>query len=832
MRLLVLVATAFGLVSGLQNALEPYEGGVWLHSMDHGMTPSSNLTALVGENSPKKEEKIGEDRPKKFLTPYKDVNNGKKCPTYVATCGKTKNCVSVDLVDKLPITKYRTIPHEKIIKVLQQRKDLRSKHLRIRSIQEWYFACGFYTFPLIVMNQLLVAKALDLIGDKKPFVYMPEDHHYHNCAQNKSQLDFWEKWFQPVSSEANWRNISEEDVWEFSQDSIVTMYYDTRTVHAYPYSERDSGDAKWIQHQRELAGLVNTEYLHVNSDLRKESLEYTSGAFGSEETKVMGVHMRGTDKFTSHKIVPETYIAETDLFMKNNPDGKIFLATDDPEYVTTMKNKYGNDKLLTRPVMRAAHNIFYNDSVDKDKKCREVLLDSLVLAQCDSMVKTWSGVSEFAVYFRDSEFGQSPKFDKVVDLQLEGPSQISVLAMTDDEESSKDEEKNNLTACEDMDFIRRNSTYLPPVLRYLKCDQGHESKQIDSQLSFLASDKCDRYSGSAFMNKGHDHIRPKITPHLVELGFGATMHSLVKPMMMAIKNGYCIHDPIGWNKYNCSSWSQLFQSVDTPMSGLDEDSVVEPIQTSYKDSSFCHLVFQGQSRWDWEYKGWKKCSLDYSVETNGVQVLPEPYQKKGLFFTVAHILSFLMRPKAALYKEVREFKEKIGWPKDQPVIALHVRHGDSCLETATQQARKCDSFDTHMESVEKIAKKYGIKHVYIATDSDTIWKGLKKYPQYTFLYDKKEERGGKRNNETVDILLEARRLNGCNEAYNVVKDLALLGEGDAFVGKFTSNIDRIAYVLQYRRAGTFTPYISMDSPWCFDFGVRSGRTNTGMDFYC
>jgi len=63
-------------------------------------------------------------------------------------------------------------------------------------------------------------------------------------------------------------------------------------------------------------------------------------------------------------------------------------------------------------------------------------------------------------------------------------------------------------------------------------------------------------------------------------------------------------------------------------------------------------------------------------------------------------------------------------------------------------------------------------------------------------------------------------------------DLALLGSGDAFVGKFTSNIDRIAYALQYANAKTYTPYVSLDAPWCFDFGVRSGRTIDGGDFFC
>ena len=67
----------------------------------------------------------------------------------------------------------------------------------------------------------------------------------------------------------------------------------------------------------------------------------------------------------------------------------------------------------------------------------------------------------------------------------------------------------------------------------------------------------------------------------------------------------------------------------------------------------------------------------------------------------------------------------------------------------------------------------------------------------------------------------------------VLFDLLLLGESAALVGKFTSNLDRIAYALMSARGGCLRPYVSLDAAWCFDFGVRgSGVGVNGTRFQC
>ena len=58
-----------------------------------------------------------------------------------------------------------------------------------------------------------------------------------------------------------------------------------------------------------------------------------------------------------------------------------------------------------------------------------------------------------------------------------------------------------------------------------------------------------------------------------------------------------------------------------------------------------------------------------------------------------------------------------------------------------------------------------------------------------------------------------------------------MAEASGFVGKFTSNLDRIAYALMAARAGCYPPFHSLDSSWCSDWGRAAGRSTHGT-FFC
>jgi hypothetical protein len=71
------------------------------------------------------------------------------------------------------------------------------------------------------------------------------------------------------------------------------------------------------------------------------------------------------------------------------------------------------------------------------------------------------------------------------------------------------------------------------------------------------------------------------------------------------------------------------------------------------------------------------------------------------------------------------------------------------------------------------------------------------------------------------------------EVRDFLVDVTLLADTDGFVGKFTSNVDRIAYSLSVGRRGCAVPFVSLDSFWCTDFGRQTGKsTISDEQFWC
>ena len=61
------------------------------------------------------------------------------------------------------------------------------------------------------------------------------------------------------------------------------------------------------------------------------------------------------------------------------------------------------------------------------------------------------------------------------------------------------------------------------------------------------------------------------------------------------------------------------------------------------------------------------------------------------------------------------------------------------------------------------------------------------------------------------------------QAWQATIDMMLLARCSAFVGKFTSNFFRAAYALHAAQCDCAPPFVSLDAPWCFDYGLEEGR---------
>mmetsp|Transcript_89955 Transcript_89955/g.270387 ORF Transcript_89955/g.270387 Transcript_89955/m.270387 type:complete len:144 (+) Transcript_89955:3-434(+) len=118
--------------------------------------------------------------------------------------------------------------------------------------------------------------------------------------------------------------------------------------------------------------------------------------------------MRGTDKYIgAGKIGPEQYFPLIDAYLAANEGAgkgsvKIYLATDDSGYEAALLAKYGDRVSQQVGVERASGNdaVWMAHSAEgSHRRGLNVLLDTLMLAKCDYLLKSNSAVSEFALYF-------------------------------------------------------------------------------------------------------------------------------------------------------------------------------------------------------------------------------------------------------------------------------------------------------------------------------------------------------------------------------------------------------------------------------------------------
>jgi hypothetical protein len=122
---------------------------------------------------------------------------------------------------------------------------------------------------------------------------------------------------------------------------------------------------------------------------------------------MLGIHMRGTDKGTANAsphlmriVPPKDYFPYIDKYIAKHSSCKIFVATDQQQYLEEMKNRY-KQRIISYDVIRSKScvNAFQKDDENRYIKGKEVLIDCLLLSKCDFLLKCTSAVGEYAIYF-------------------------------------------------------------------------------------------------------------------------------------------------------------------------------------------------------------------------------------------------------------------------------------------------------------------------------------------------------------------------------------------------------------------------------------------------
>eukprot|EP00978_Attheya_sp_CCMP212_P004571 scaffold9981_cov51-Attheya_sp.AAC.2 len=384
----------------------------------------------------------------------------------------------------------------------------------------------------------------------------------------------------------------------------------------------------------------------------------------------------------------------------------------------------------------------------------------------------------------------------------------------------------------DHDYVLRHSSFLPdPAMGYARCldpvAPGFRKRLMRLQAWYEKD--CP--------NAQHERLVLKLPLH----GFGSVVNSWIKPFMFALESGILFWSPQFTNLHHTQT--------DTTTGEISINSTVAPLchlnssQCWFKPMSKCEEEKHGGDRPPQEFDGVPKRLSDwddmnvYSHLLRGDDKygyplhIPAQHRSNGHFWYYNQLLSYLMRPNDQLIKIINEAKDQLeGWKDlERPLLSLHVRHGDSCPKDETvRKARQCEPLEKYMsDAVLPMAEKYGVKSIFLSTDNEMVIQDTKNYPQFNWLFQPEVLRGSipwddKSVTQTVDTYLVINQ---------VLTDLFLLAEGDLFVGKFTSNIARLAFSLMAIRLRGVAPYISLDSTWCFDWGQPAGNSTLGT-FKC
>ena len=354
------------------------------------------------------------------------------------------------------------------------------------------------------------------------------------------------------------------------------------------------------------------------------------------------------------------------------------------------------------------------------------------------------------------------------------------------------------------------------------------------------------------------------------------MHSLTKGLMRAVKtNGTLLTPPMrSWvSSEQCYArdlscfFEGLAPTCDAyrhPEGGAGVNEVTQlPFGTSNDETGAVYLKFP-----DWVDEREEHRAIGVGTPSFYEGLVPKEFQHLGWLGWSSHLVSFLFRPNRLMRTELLRRLRLSGLgnalqiysgvearykaSSSPPVIGMHVRRGDAC-EDSIRTGRLCSPLSSYMVHARKVRQATGATIIFIATDSEGVLNETRPYIDEGFTFLRMSEpldalhklqtvnqgqvrtREGKPSTIWDDVLrhnLEEGRVDDNRQvAWEATLDAYLLSFCDVLIGKHTSNLFRVAYELKAARCDCAPPFVSLDAPWCFDWGVFAGRSPIG-NFPC
>lgn len=155
-----------------------------------------------------------------------------------------------------------------------------------------------------------------------------------------------------------------------------------------------------FQMPRERAHFLIKKYIRLKPHMEKKVEDFVQNNF--KGFFVIGVHYRGTDKVTEAPYVSYEMVTEhvnKAIAQLSDAPYKIFIATDDSNFLHFMKDQYPDLILNIDAIRSSDEKPVHVTSSENYKKGEEAILDCIFLSRTNLLLKTASNLSDCSIQF-------------------------------------------------------------------------------------------------------------------------------------------------------------------------------------------------------------------------------------------------------------------------------------------------------------------------------------------------------------------------------------------------------------------------------------------------
>lgn len=257
---------------------------------------------------------------------------------------------------------------------------IRTKHpCRIESMTHGLFAC-FYC--------ILYGVYICEMEDISPVIFLGDKHLYYESEKGNNVFEYYYK---------KGHSIVEKEI--INLPTIVVS--------------NPAKFLKWCRistFEKRVSNLIILKYFKLRSEIKTALSEFKKANFS--QSKILGVHYRGTDKITEYALVEfKEYESKIRIALESKLFDKIFFCSDELKLRARVKKKFG-DKVVIYETAAKYHRSSENHELGIHftqstpfLAGQDALIECYILSQCNALLSSSrSSMSLFATFINPNLF--------------------------------------------------------------------------------------------------------------------------------------------------------------------------------------------------------------------------------------------------------------------------------------------------------------------------------------------------------------------------------------------------------------------------------------------